>query len=231
MRSVRGLAVAVLSVSALTTACGGGTKGTATAPTSAVSTTSIDPAADKTLAASIVLQPTDLPSDWAGSPHQPDPSAATTAAQVAACLGIPDSYPDATANADSEDFTLAKLVVSSNVMVFRNSGDVNSDAAAIVGPKGQGCLSDQVKSAVGAGATVDAKITPGPAPGRPVQKALLTAHILGPTGSGAGVFSEIVYLAEGRIEASVTFVSLGGPVPNAVIDLAAGRVATRLEGS
>jgi hypothetical protein len=202
--------------------------------------TSIDPAADKVLAAGIGLQTTDFPSEWASSPQPQD--AATTSAedqQVAACLGIPDTEKDRTAEVMSDDFTMAKLHVSSDVSVFRSTDDVNTDSAAIAGPKAQPCLNQQYRSLAasqaGAGSTIsglDLKVMPGAAPGRPVQKATVIAHIsASAAGAALDVYDEVVYLAEGRVEATVDFLSEDGPVPTDVVDLAAGRVATRLEAS
>ena len=198
-----------------------------------------DKAADVGLASNIVLHAGDLPSEWAPQTHQKDPTDAQGAAELAACLGIPDSRPDRTADVDSDDYSMGTFTISSNVGVLPDSTPVERDMAAYAGPKSQGCFGDVVRKVFASSqpsgqlTSVDISVSPGPAPGRPDQRALVTAHFVATIGGvTADVWTAAVYLAHGRTEAEVDVVNDGPTaIDPSMVELAASRVATRLAAS
>jgi len=141
---------------------------TSTAPTpSAAATPSAAPtptaaaATAATLAQlkTIVVQRVDLPAGWTGAPYQSDPSDAAFDAEFDSCLGVRNTDPDKSAEADSDDFSEGDATISSSATSYRSAADVASDTAALRSPKLNGCfqteLRKDVASSLPGGATIE----------------------------------------------------------------------------
>jgi len=120
----------------------------------------------------IVLQPTDLPAGWKGTPYQPDPHDAAYQAAMVRCVGARNTDSDKVAEAHSDDYELGDASISSSATSYRSQSDIYTDVAILHSPKLSTCYDQLVKSQLAAslpaGAAIESasiKITPGSAGG------------------------------------------------------------------
>jgi hypothetical protein len=226
-------------------ACGGSssktisTVGGSSAPSSSspVASPSATPASLSQLQ-KIVLQPTDLPAGWKGTPYQPDPSEAAYDAAFAKCVGLRNTDADKVAEANSLDFDRGDASIGSSATSYRSQSDVVADVAALHSPKYAPCLARLTKkvfaTSLPAGATVESvsvKITPGLA-GGPTNVVANGAGTIKVSVSGHQV---VVYLTEAFItgpllEADVETYNVGRPVRASLLKSLVATVANRAAG-
>lgn len=183
----------------------------------------------------IVLQPTDLPTTWKGTPYQPDPSDAANEAALVKCVGVRNTASDKAAEAHSQDFALGDASISSSASSYRSQSDVDADVAMLASPKLSPCYEQLVKGELAktlpAGATIESatvKITPGSAGG--------PSNVVG-TGSGtikvkvngqqAAVYMTVAFITGPLIEAEVDAENVGAPVPASLMQTLVATVADR----
>ncbi|MBE7187735.1 hypothetical protein [Jatrophihabitans endophyticus] len=214
------------------------TTSSAAATTSSAAPTTSAPAGGPSTATlkSIVVQQSDLPSGWTGTPapaestHDKDVDA-----QLAACVGSSDAgEQDQIQQVMSDDFHSGQSTVSSDASSYRSESDVRSQVAQLKNPKAQGCLSSlfrkEIAASLPAGSTIkniairlstaDTGIANliGTANGRitvAAQGRQVTVYI------GAGFF------IGNRITGQVTFTSIGTPISSAFANPVVKAVAAR----
>ena len=210
------------------------TSASTTASASPTESTSSAPAVTAKLTA-IALQATDVPAGFRGTPAEPDPAEAAGQAQLAACLGVRNTYPDRSGSVQSKDFARGDATISSQVNGFRSRDAVDSDIAMLKKPKIDSCYTKLVRAELAtslpSGSTVDAlsvHLTPG-AGGGPGNVAGLVSAKLTVTVSGqtADVFIDTALISGPRIEAEVDFENVGARVPASVRTPVIAKVAAR----
>ncbi len=239
---------ACLTVAACSGSGGGGSA--STTPTS--STTSTSPAASSAPAttkpasttpsaaslAAIVLHQGEMPAGWKGTPYHADPSDSADQAALVACVGGRNTAPDKTAEANSDDFTLANATISSNATAYKSQADVASDAALLKSPKLQACyqtlLTRELRTTLPAGATID-KVTFKLLPrttGEPANVAAQAAARINVTinGKSVKVYVNVAFITGKLIEAEVDSENLGSPVPAGLRNKLVALVAMRAAG-
>jgi hypothetical protein len=183
----------------------------------------------------IVLQPTDLPASWKGTPHPVDASGGADQAAMVKCVGARNTDPDKIAEVNSEDFALGNASISSSADSYRTQSDVNVDIAIVHSPKVSTCLeqllSKQLAASLPAGAKIAAesiKVTPGSA-GAPANviatgKGTITVTV---SGQQATVYLTVAFITGPLIEAEVDTENVGTPVPASLVQSLVTAVATR----
>jgi hypothetical protein len=233
--------IAMLVASALVLAgCGGDdeTPPVATAPatTVAAGTTSVDAAADKAKATTLVLTSTDLPG-WTAKPAQNDPADKAFDDQLAACVGRPSPSTYTTARAASSSFSMGPAEVSSDVDIVRAVEDFNADVAAVRGPKYAPCvrngLTKLLQRQLPPGTAVQAAtVTRLPIGGFGVFSARFRATIkLLIQGQPAVVYQDAILLGKGRVELSASFTNLGRPFNPALEQALVAKLGARLQAA
>jgi hypothetical protein len=210
----------------------GGTSGT---PLAASPTTSRS-ATPATLAQleKIVLGAADFPTAWKGTAHQATASDAAWRASFVRCLKVRDTYGDKVSEAFSQDFTLGDALVLSNATRYRSQSDIDTDVAAIHGPKFAPCIDQLMKNQAaqsqppGTPIVATFKITPGSGGG--------PANVVG-TGTGTikssvngnqvVYYLSFAYITGPLIEAEVDTTNVGAPVPAPEVRSLVAAVATR----
>jgi hypothetical protein len=183
----------------------------------------------------IVLHTADLPAGWTGSPHVPDTSSAADAAEMAACVGVPNSEKNKVSEANSDSFALGDATISSSASSYRSQSDIDTDLALLTNPKTAQCYEQLMKKTLAtslpAGATVDSTsftITPGSAGGPANVAATLTGTVtVSVSGQKVEVYPTIVFITGKQLEAEVDVMNLGSPVPAATMSTIVAAVATR----
>jgi hypothetical protein len=230
-----GLGVAILAgcggSSSKTTSTGGGSRTPlATSPATSHSATPATLAQLK----KIVLGAADFPTAWKGTAHQATASDAAWRASFVRCLAVRNTYGDKASEAYSQDFALGDAVVLSNATSYRSQRDIDTDVAAIHGPKFAPCVDQLMKNQSaqsqppGTPIVASFKITPGSGGG--------PANVVG-TGTGtikSSVNSQHVvyylsfaYITGPLIEAEVDTTNVGVPVPTSEVNSLVAAVATR----
>lgn len=209
---------------------------------SASSSTSSSPAASSSATPAslaklktIVLQSADLPSDWKGTPHQPDPNDSANNAAMVQCVGARDTKPDEVANADSDDFAHGSASISSNASSFKSQSDLDSDMQMLRSPKLSSCFEQMMRkeltSSLPSGSTIDSasiKIAPGSGGGPSNVVATGTGTIkVTVNKQQVPVYLTIAFITGPLIEAEVSTENLGSPVPSSVVNPLVSAVATR----
>jgi hypothetical protein len=197
---------------------------------------SASPASESQLA-KIVLQPSDLPADWARTQAHPGDTPLDRA--FAKCVGDSSTDGDKVAEANSDDFILGDARLGSSAASFRSQGSVDSDVATVRGSKASRasqCVEQAIKQPGGtdlpAGATLESvsfKITPGSA-GGPANVVATYAGSVKANMSGKQVvslYAQGAFITGPLIEASVFGSSLGAPIPASVMNSAVAAVANR----
>jgi hypothetical protein len=183
----------------------------------------------------IVLQPSDLPQGWKGTPHKADPSDAAAQAAVVKCVGARDTDSDKVADTDSEDFALDQASISSSATSYRSQSDIDADIAFVHSPKLSGCYTALVKKELGTslpgGATIESatiKITPGSAGGPANVVATGSGTItVNANGQQVAVYLSVAFITGPLIEAELDAENIGAPVPAALFKSLVATVAAR----
>ncbi len=243
------IAAAAVLVAVSLTACSGSAKtaassaaSTTAAATSAGSTTSTSSspttAATSAQLAALVLQASEVPTGYTGTPYQASPTDAADHAAFAACAGVPDSAPHQVAEVHSADFAKSNASISSQATSFASQSDVDSDVSALTGSKAQSCfkslLTAQVKSGLPAGTTVgdlQVAVTPGPRGGPANLVAFATAKVtVTRGGTSTPVYVDAAFLKGPQIEAEVDFQNVGAEFDSTIGQALVEKVAARVAG-
>ena len=230
-----GLGVAILagcggSASKTTSTAGGGR---APLATSAATSRSATPA---TLAQveKVVLRAADFPAAWTGTAHQANVSDAAWRASFGRCLAVRDTYGDKVSEAFSQDFALGDAVVVSDATSYRSQSDIDTDNAAIHGPKFAPCIDQLMKSQAaqsqppGTPIVASFKITPGSGGGPANVVGTGTGTIkTGVNGQQVVYYLSFAYITGPLIEAEVDTSNVGAPIPASVARSLVAAVATR----
>ena len=98
----------------------------------------------------IVVQQSDLPSDWKGTPSAPETDKDKDIdAQLSACVGSSNSgEQDQIQQVRSDDFARGQSTVSSDVSSYKSDSDVQTQVAQLKNPKAQSCLNTLFKKEV-----------------------------------------------------------------------------------
>jgi hypothetical protein len=203
------------------------------------STSKAASAPDHSALAAVVLTSADVPSDWTGSPssNNDTPGPDSHQAQLAACIGIPDSSPQQVAVADSEDFDKDNSTISSSATSYKSQTAITSDTRGIVNPKAPDCFARALQSGMATqlpnGATTsDFKVTlvPGANGGPSAVVGMIHASFVVHT-SGVAVpfYIDSALIAGKLVEAEVDFFGFQTPIAASIqrtaIDAVARRVA------
>ncbi len=229
---------------ALLAACGSASSSTNSSPSAipsvAASTPAPTPTATPTAAAlaqlqTAVLQATDMPAGWTGTAYKDDPSGDTTNAEIAACVGVPNTDPNRVAKAHSDDFALGDATISASVNSYRSQSDIDTDLAMLTSPKVSPCFEQSMKTslatAVPADATIEVSftVTPGAA-GGPSNVIAIGAGSATVTSGGqkTAIYFTTAFITGTLIEADVSASNVGSPVPDATLSPLIGLVAQRV---
>lgn len=235
-RPVR-LAVACTGLVLTLAACGSSTNGNGgTAPSS--SSPAASPAASPApLAklAKIVLQATDLPTGWKGTPYKPDPGDAADQAAMVHCVGARNTDKDKVAEAHSDDFALGDASISSSATSYRSQSDLDADVAMLHSPKVSPCfdqlLKKQLATSLPAGATIESaliKVTPGSTGGPANVVAAGTGTVkLSANGQQVALYVSVAFITGPLIEAEVDTDTIGTRIPASVVQTLVATMATR----
>jgi hypothetical protein len=210
----------------------------ASGPSASVSAPASAPApspASPTQLELIVLHTTDLPAGWTGTPHVADQSSAAHAAEIAACVGLPNSENKKAAEANSDSFALGDATISSSANSYRSQSDIDTDIALLNSPKVSQCYEQMTKNSFAtslpADATIDSasfKVTPGSAGGPANVVATLTGTAtVSISGQKIEFYPTIVFITGKLLEAEVDAVNIGAPVPADTMSTIVAAVATR----
>lgn len=191
--------------------------------------------ASKAALSKIVLQPSDLPAGWKGSPYKPDPQSDAGTAAMSACLGVSDTTKDKVAESHSEDYTLGNATISSSATSYKSQKDLDTDLAALKSSKMSTCFDKlvrkQMASSLPAGAAIVSEsftVTPGSAggPGNVVAtgRGRITVSV---SGQQVAVYLSVAFITGPLIEAEMNAENVGAPVPASVVASAVSAVATR----
>ena len=182
-----------------------------------------------------MLQPTDLPAGWKGTPYQPDPHDAAYQAAMVRCVGARNTDSDKVAEAHSDDYELGDASISSSATSYRSQSDIYTDVAILHSPKLSTCYDQLVKSQLAAslpaGAAIESasiKITPGSAGGPVNVVATGTGTIkvsLG--GQRVPVYLTVAFITGPLTQAEVDTENVGSPVPAHVVNQLVAAVAAR----
>lgn len=217
---------------------GGGHTAPTTVPTTVrvTTTTTLPPPTQQQLQATVLIQPSDLPTGWTASAAAVSASRAADATAFAQCMGVRDTGPDVVATGVSPNYTSGSAVVSSTATSFANATDVQVDTAAFIDPKAPTCFIQVEKARLAATLpktavvkTVTLKITPG-AGGGPSNVVATGTGTIAYTLSGKTTTSnyDLVYITGPRVEAQVGFSSTGTAVAAAVKAAVVAKVAARV---
>ena len=216
--------------SKITSTAGGSRTPSLTDTVASHSATSASPAQLK----KIVLVSADFPVAWKGTPHQGAPNDAAWRAFFVKCLAVRNTDSDKVSEANSQDFARGDAVVVSNATSYRSQSDIDTDVAAIHGPKFSPCVDQLMKKQSaqsqppGTPITASFKITSGSAGG--------PANVVG-TGTGTVksrvdgqqvvLYLSVSYITGPLIEAEVDTSNIGAPVPASEVKSLVAAVATR----
>lgn len=243
------LLVGVLGAACSSSTSGGGT--TAPTPSPGTSSSTSSPSTSPSSSASsssggapstatlkgIVVQQSDLPSGWTGKPAAAETAQdKQTDAQLNRCVGIPASAErDQVQQVMGDDFSKGQATVSSDTSSYKSDADVRQEVAGLRGSKTQSCISSlfrrEIKSSLPAGATISA-----------VGLKLDTSHNGGlsnlvgvangsvtVTGQGKTIkaYLGVGFFTGPQLTGSVSFTSLGTPIPSSFADPILAAVAKR----
>jgi len=182
----------------------------------------------------IVLQATDLPPGWKGSPASSDDSSNSNE-ELAACVGAKNTDADQVASVDSDAFDLGNAEVSASATSYKSQSDLATDIAVLKSPKFLSCTTKELKKELGSSmpkgtslGAVSLKFTPGPGtgPANVVGSGSMSMPVIGP-GGRITVYVDFVYLTGPLMEVEVDAENLGAPVPAGVLQAAVQAVAGR----
>jgi hypothetical protein len=224
-------AVGAVALASVLSGCGSSVTGTATpasgsaSASSSAATSSAGTATPPTAAAlqAAVVQPTELPAGWTGTPHQASPDEAASNAALLKCVGARDTSPDQVNDEHSPDFaTSTGSSISSAATSYRSQQDIDDDVAVLTNPKVSGCFTDQMlavlnSSGLPEGATIGApriQITAGSngGPGNVVAAGTGTIPVT-VDGQQITFFLNVAFITGRLTEGEVDFFGIGTPVP------------------
>lgn len=212
---------------ALALIAGCGTSSPKAAPT-------VKPASLDTLK-KIVLQPSDMPAGWAGTPYQADASDAADNAAMAKCLGVRNTEKDKVAEANSDDYALGNAGVSSSASSYKSQSDLDTDIAMLHSTKMSTCFDQFARTKLTSSMPQEAKIdrvsitvTPGSA-GGPINvvatgKGTITVTV---SHERVSLYLTFAFITGPLIQAEVDTENVGAPVPTSVVNRLVTAVATR----
>jgi len=183
----------------------------------------------------IVLQTTDLPAGWKGTPYQPDPTDAANQAALVKCVGGRDTSSDAVGDVNSDDFALGDATVSSSATSYWKQSDLDADLAIAHSPKLSSCYDllakKQLASSMPAGAAIESvsmKITPGSA-GGPANVIATGAGTIkvSVNGQHVAIYATVAFITGPLIEAEVDTENVGKPLSASLVQSLVATVATR----
>jgi len=184
----------------------------------------------------IVLQQSDLPAGWKGTPASPDDASdAAYQAALAKCVGVRNTDPDKVADANSPDFALGDASISSSASSYPSQSDLDADIALVHSAKLAPCLDRQAKElfakSLPAGTTVDSvssKFTAGSGGGPSnVIGSGVTTIKLTTSGQHVALYLTVAFITGPLIEAEVDTQNVGKPVPASLVKAAVSAVAGR----
>ena len=181
----------------------------------------------------INLRPSDFPTGWTSSPHQPSPEETATLRQLTQCVGIPDLATHTSANERSADFSAGQTTsASSNVTFVKTDADASNDLAAFQSGKTPDCF----KQAVLALATQQ---LPGATPenlqahqlqfptlkdGTAAYQASFTVSV---AGTNLPVYADFIYVRAGRGAITLVTTNAGSPFDPKLEESLARKMASR----
>jgi len=183
----------------------------------------------------IALQPSDLPADWAATPHEDDSSSATYDAALVNCVGGRNTDADETGYSNSDDYALDNATITSEATSFRSQADVAADTAIITSPKINACylkLSEgELADSLPEGATLDTAsvaVTPGSAGGpRNVVGTVVAKIEVTVSGQVIDLYINAAFITGPLIEAEIDFTNIGAPVPASLRNSLIAKIAAR----
>ena len=183
----------------------------------------------------VVLQATDLPTGWSGTPYKADPTGPDMNATFAACMGVRNTTLDKAADVHSQDFAMGTANIASEAASYPTAVDLAADVSTLTNAKYSSCAEAIFRAALGktlpAGATisgVDVKVNPGAGAG-PSNVAGTVAIKVTIMNSGLTqtIYSTMVVITGPLIEAQIEFTDSGQPFPAALQATLVGDVAAR----
>ena len=205
--------------------------GTATTPAPSPSAT---PLAQADLA-QIVVQQSDLPAGWTGTPHEADPNDAADQAALVQCVGGKNTSADKVVEANSPDFSLSQSTVDSSATSYKSQSDVAADTALINSPQISSCyeqlLKAQLATSLPAGGKLGAvsiTITPGSGGGPPNIVGLGTGSVTATvSGQPLTIYLAVAFITGHLLEAEVDVESVGQAIPVSLFSSVVTAVAAR----
>lgn len=183
----------------------------------------------------LVLQPTDLPAGWKGTPPEADSGSDSADQAMGKCVGGRDTDKDMVAEADSDDFAMGPNTISSSTSSYKSKDDIDSDVQMLHSPRLEPCLVQLVKTGIAsslpAGAKVESasmKITPGAGGGPSNVVASGAGQVkVSANGQQTTVYLNIVFITGPLIEADLDIETVGAPLPAAMLKTLVATVANR----
>jgi hypothetical protein len=230
-------AVAMLMALLALTACGGSKK--ASTSTAVPSTTAPKPdrVDDAARARSLVLVSGDFPAGWTASAPEPDdPEDDATDEKLAECIGVDTAEPSA--EFDGQDFAMGGAEVSTSVALMASRADFEEEVEALQRPKFVTCteqvlvpdLEKQLQEDSPGTAVTDAKIERFDTPTYgEVTVGLRFTLAVDADGRAFKFYIDFVVYGEGRVEAILTFFSVGAPFDPALQRSLLAKAGAKLE--
>jgi hypothetical protein len=199
------------------------TKGAATATTAKKTTgdTKAPRPEDAARIDTLVLQASDFPTGWKGTPPTPeDESDQSANAELNQCIGTSGSEAE-TAHKYGDDFSKDdNAQASSEAATVKDDATYRSDLAAIQGPKLTPCLKEvftkQMAGPSGAPASeVEVSDLSVPKHGDATVGRRVTISVKGPTAS-AKFYIDFVFMAKNRVEVVASFLNAQAPFDSAL---------------
>jgi hypothetical protein len=184
-------------------------------------------ATDQSIVNTVALQASDLPPGaWNVGPDQTNDQ--TGDAQLAACLGVPNSDPQETAFKGSPQFKLGSTITYSESHIYTSTAVVQSDLSGLSKPQLVQCLTHSLASATGATNVHLAKL-PLPATLSGYQGFAIDGRAdITDAGTPHHLVIGEIGIEKGRIESDVSVVAVDGLPPVGLLGHLASALATRL---
>lgn len=230
-----GIRLAALLFGVVLVGCGGGGDEGQPAPGS-LGTNSVDVAADRATARTLLLESSDFPAGWSETPWQTDPLLERFEDEVYACLGLPNRDAYITADTYSAVFSKGNAQAVSNAQIVETTEDFAADFAIVAGPRYAPCLQRGLR-----------KLLPRQVPDaslqslttKPLQVAnygklsrgwRITATLV-IQGQSVIIYLDDIALGKGRIELGATFSNIGRPFEPALRRALVAALGDRLEAA
>jgi hypothetical protein len=234
-------ATVVLAGCSSTTNCSGSVAGGAgpatSTPASPVAPSPSDSGAVASRLQALVLQRSDVPSDWTAGPHTESPTGNADEQRILSCIGT-GVNPEAgqVAHADSDDYNQGDSQITSSATLWQSKAAVDQQIALLLNPRTQTCFAAGFRrlltSSAPSGATVaDFHLTLEPGHGALPADVIARMHVsavLTVAGQSLGIFADVAFIAHGRLTAEVDFFGAGGQIAPALSARLAATVAHRV---